>query len=80
MLNLYMLKDKICYNLHFSKPYASDQSTTLIYAIFNTGNLRIGISLLPENETLIYTDRIKSLYTSKELRNSEFLKNIKKEY
>ena len=49
-------------------------------AIFNTGNLNLGIALLSENETLIYTELTKRLFCSEELRNSEFMKNIKKEY
>ena len=49
-------------------------------AIFNTGNLDKGLVLLCDNESLIHTDLVKRLFTSKELRNSDFMKNLKKEY
>lgn len=49
-------------------------------AIFNTGNLDNGLFLLSANETLIDTDITKRLFGAKELRNSDFIKNIENEY
>lgn len=49
-------------------------------AIFNTGNLNNGLVLLADNETLISTDITRRLFTTKELRDQDYLEEIKNEY
>lgn len=49
-------------------------------AIFNTGNLDKGLTLLSDNETLISTDLTRILFSSKELCDQIYLEDIKNEY
>ncbi len=49
-------------------------------SIFNTGNLDKGLVLLSENETLLYTNLTRKLFSEKELCDQFTLKEIKNEY
>ncbi|MFO7658121.1 MAG: HipA family kinase [Bacteroidales bacterium] len=48
-------------------------------AIFNTGNLDKGLTLITEDESLISTELTRRLFSRKELLNREYLTNIQNE-
>ena len=48
--------------------------------VFNTGNLNYGLVLLTQDESLLFTDLAKNLFTVKELREGDLLNEIREDY